>query len=408
MFKVCLDAGHGGKDPGACANNLQEKTMNLNTMLAAKKELEAHGVEVITTRSSDVFVELGERCRIANKENVHLFVSIHHNAGGGDRAECIYSIHETQNTLGYRTAKFFKEEFEAIGQTTNIYSKKSNSGNDYFAVIRGAAAPSIICEICFVDNKNDVQIADTVEKQKRNGKMVANAILRALGIVKCEKPQSNTNTVKKSKASYFNIVAESSIARSAAAFAAEQIGKSYIYGDEGPDSFDCSGLIDYCYRKAGYEGFGRIRQTTSTLATVGMKISSFKELQSGDIILPEKKHVIMYVGDIFTVEAQCEKTGVVKRKLTDLNERACNIRRIVAREGLDFVAGYFNKIVKVSAPILNVRAKRDADSKVITELKYGDTVLIGNINSSIDGSFWGSVKIGELTGYVNMAYVKMI
>lgn len=405
MFIVCLDAGHGGKDPGACANRLQEKVMNFNTMLGAKEELEAHGVKVVTTRSSDIYLSLGERCKISNKSNADLFVSIHHNAGGGDRAECIYSVNETENTLGYRTAKFFKQEFEAIGQTTNVYSKRGTSG-DYFAVIRGTAAPAIICEICFVDNKKDVEIADTVEEQKRNGKMIANAILKACGIIRTTTPKPQT--LNKSKASYFNIAAESSIARAAAKEAAEQIGKPYIYGDEGPNSFDCSGLIDYCYRKAGYEGFGRIRQTTSTLAKAGMKINSFKELQSGDIILPTSGHVIMYVGDTFTVEAQCEKTGVVKRKLSDLNEKNCNIRRIVAREYSEFVAGYFNKIVKITSPTLNIKAKRDADSKIVGSLAYGEDVLVGNINSAIDGSLWGSVNINGVTGYINMSYAKKI
>lgn len=44
MVKVWLDPGHGGSDPGACGNNLVEKTMTLVTALATKQVLEAHGL----------------------------------------------------------------------------------------------------------------------------------------------------------------------------------------------------------------------------------------------------------------------------------------------------------------------------------------------------------------------------
>ena len=63
---VILDAGHGGKDPGALANGLEEKELTLEIVMKLKAELEDRGYEVILTRSDDSYLELGERSDIAN------------------------------------------------------------------------------------------------------------------------------------------------------------------------------------------------------------------------------------------------------------------------------------------------------------------------------------------------------
>lgn len=85
MKKVLIDAGHGGKDPGAAANGLKEKDIVLAVSLEIKKRLEANydGVQVLLSRSTDVFLELKERTDLANKAGADILVSIHGNAGGG-------------------------------------------------------------------------------------------------------------------------------------------------------------------------------------------------------------------------------------------------------------------------------------------------------------------------------------
>lgn len=80
-FKVVLDAGHGGKDPGAVKNGVQEKDVALDVVLKIGKILEKNKeIEVIYTRKTDVFVELRERANIANKAKANLFVSVHCNS----------------------------------------------------------------------------------------------------------------------------------------------------------------------------------------------------------------------------------------------------------------------------------------------------------------------------------------
>jgi len=80
-YRVVIDPGHGGRDPGAIANGLVEKNVNLDIALKLKKILDEKGVSTYMTRSSDVYPNLYYRARMANNINAHLFVSIHNNAG---------------------------------------------------------------------------------------------------------------------------------------------------------------------------------------------------------------------------------------------------------------------------------------------------------------------------------------
>ena len=81
-FVVVIDAGHGGKDPGARGSVVNEKVINLNVALKLGRmiEREMKDVKVVYTRSTDRFVELTERAAIANRGKADLFISIHTNS----------------------------------------------------------------------------------------------------------------------------------------------------------------------------------------------------------------------------------------------------------------------------------------------------------------------------------------
>ena len=81
-FILVIDAGHGGKDPGAVNGKNQEKSINLNVALKMGKLIEENckDVKVIYTRKTDVFVELYKRADIANKAGADMFISIHTNS----------------------------------------------------------------------------------------------------------------------------------------------------------------------------------------------------------------------------------------------------------------------------------------------------------------------------------------
>ena len=81
-FTLVIDAGHGGKDGGACANKAKEKDINLSVALAFGRYVEQNcpDVKVLYTRKTDVFVSLHGRADFANKNKADVFISIHTNS----------------------------------------------------------------------------------------------------------------------------------------------------------------------------------------------------------------------------------------------------------------------------------------------------------------------------------------
>ena len=77
---IMIDAGHGGKDPGAVSNSIQEKNINLRMAKILGGMLQEQGFEVHYTRTGDTFIPLEERTARANAKNADLFISLHCNA----------------------------------------------------------------------------------------------------------------------------------------------------------------------------------------------------------------------------------------------------------------------------------------------------------------------------------------
>lgn len=89
QFTVVLDAGHGGRDSGAPGKKIHEKDINLDIVLKLGELIKNNhpDVNVIYTRTKDVFIELGTRSKIANKNNADLFISVHTNAAKSKAAK---------------------------------------------------------------------------------------------------------------------------------------------------------------------------------------------------------------------------------------------------------------------------------------------------------------------------------
>ncbi|MCF8303439.1 MAG: N-acetylmuramoyl-L-alanine amidase [Bacteroidales bacterium] len=104
-FVVVLDAGHGGKDPGAVGKHTYEKDIVLSIVLKTGEYINKYcdDVEVIYTRKTDRFVELYKRAEIANKNHADLFVSVHCNANESSRfygsETYVMGLHKTQENL---------------------------------------------------------------------------------------------------------------------------------------------------------------------------------------------------------------------------------------------------------------------------------------------------------------------
>lgn len=174
MVKVFLSAGHGGSDPGAVANGLYEKTINLNTLLACKKELERHGVTVVCSRIKDENDPVSQEVKEANASGADIAVSFHVNAGGGDGFEVFYY---NSNVKGKKLAGLCEKHIKALGQN----SRGLKSGN-HLHFIKGTKMAAVLVESFFIDNSKDKTIGDTVAKQTILAIAYAKAILEYFGI----------------------------------------------------------------------------------------------------------------------------------------------------------------------------------------------------------------------------------
>lgn len=154
---VIVDAGHGGKDPGASSSDIIEKDYTLmisNYMYDRFNEL---GIPVFITRSEDVTLEPKDRINLI-KSNItgkdDIVISNHLNAGGGDGAEIIYAL-RNNDTL----SKMILDNIKDSGQNVRKwYQRKlpSNQTKDYYYIIRNTEpAESILVEYAFLDSTKD-------------------------------------------------------------------------------------------------------------------------------------------------------------------------------------------------------------------------------------------------------------
>lgn len=179
-MKIFISAGHGGSDPGAVANGVKEKDLNLSIALACRDELKRHGVEVRMSRTKDENDPLSEEIRECNAYAPDLAVSIHNNAGGGDGAEV---FHHHGGGKGKILAENILAEIVKVGQNSRgAKVRKNSNGKDYYGFIRETPCPSVIVECAFVDNASDLKILATESDRQKVGRAIAKGILKTLGV----------------------------------------------------------------------------------------------------------------------------------------------------------------------------------------------------------------------------------
>lgn len=218
-FVVVIDAGHGGKDPGAVRGTHKEKTINLGIALALGRLIEnnCRDVKVIYTRKTDVFVELRDRAAIANKAKANLFISIHTNstaaktttASGADT----YILGLTKSAENLAVAKRensvvlmendYKNQYEGFDPNspesyimfefmTNKYMEQSLEFASFvqkdfrstanridrgvrqagFLVLWRSAMPSVLIEVGFINNNTEAQFLSSKSGQNTMAKAI--------------------------------------------------------------------------------------------------------------------------------------------------------------------------------------------------------------------------------------------
>jgi N-acetylmuramoyl-L-alanine amidase len=237
--KLVIDAGHGGRDPGALGKYSKEKDIALAIALKTGSYIEKNipDVEVIYTRKTDVFVELHNRARIANDAEADLFISIHCNANNSSRPygteTYVMGLHKSQANLEVaklENAAILKEEdysdmydgfdpnrdedYIALTLFQNSYQESSltlaSMVQDQFReraklkdrgvwqagfwVLYKTAMPAILIETGFISNPNDEKYLRSEDGQS----YIASAIYRAFKEYKMiiEDPENRAEMTK--------------------------------------------------------------------------------------------------------------------------------------------------------------------------------------------------------------------
>jgi len=195
LGKVVIDAGHGGKDPGAIGRcGLTEKEVTLDIAKRLKKKLEQECFSVYLTRSSDKFIPLAKRSQIANSYNADFFISIHVNAARIKNAKGfeVYYLSEAADEAAKRLAEQenaslkLEEAYHKVNSSNNlegilwdlvstenraesiqlanwisksakkdlwVYQRGVKSAGFY--VLKGARMPAILVEVGFITNRDE-------------------------------------------------------------------------------------------------------------------------------------------------------------------------------------------------------------------------------------------------------------
>lgn len=158
---VVIDAGHGGKDPGAISvTKKKEKDFNLAVALKVQELLKKEqNIDFVLTRSSDTYPSLSDRVKIANDLNADLFISIHANAGSST-ASGVETYYTRADSLALAKV-MHKYLVSSSGLTDRGVRSKS------LHVTRETKMPAVLLEAGYLSNKNDNAKLYTEDFQNR-------------------------------------------------------------------------------------------------------------------------------------------------------------------------------------------------------------------------------------------------
>jgi N-acetylmuramoyl-L-alanine amidase len=151
-FRVAIDAGHGGTDPGAIGvNGLRESDVNLRMALKLRTLLQEAGAQVFMSRTTDVRPTLDERMAVAHDNRADVFVSIHNNA------------HPLSEVSGTKTFVGMAHSSRRLAQTVHrhlvtlgLTDRGIHTAN--FRVLQSTMVPAILTETAFLSNRGDAAL----------------------------------------------------------------------------------------------------------------------------------------------------------------------------------------------------------------------------------------------------------
>lgn len=188
-YKVLIDSGHGGIDPGKVGvNGAYEKDINLSIALLLMNILEEKNCEVVMTRKTDIGLysegdtnkktaDLKKRVELMNSEKPDVIVSIHQNSFTNESSKGAQVFYQSSSDEGKKFAEIMQQQLAAGLDETNKRVAKPNS--DYY-ILKNSTSVAIIVECGFLSNPQEASILITKDYQKKIAEAVANGIINYL------------------------------------------------------------------------------------------------------------------------------------------------------------------------------------------------------------------------------------
>lgn len=175
MATVILDAGHGGYDNGASFEGRLEKDDTLRLALAVGNILENNGVDVLYTRTEDVYQSPVEKAAIGNESGADYFISIHRNSSPEpDTYSGVQTLVFRDEGIPAEFAENINEELFEVGFLNLGTSVRPN-----LAVLRRTVMPAALVEVGFINTETDNRLFD--EKFPEIAQAIADGILETIG-----------------------------------------------------------------------------------------------------------------------------------------------------------------------------------------------------------------------------------
>lgn len=177
--KIYSSAGHGGYDPGAVGNGLQEKDLTLKIENYMCEYLQDYDVEIKRARTNDRTVGLTARTNEANKWGADVLVDIHINAGGGTGHEdFVWNGGVRKETLVYQD-----DMHDALSSFYSDNGIRDRGQKQYnFHMCRESSMPAILTENLFIDTKSDAKFLSKESNLKKIGEAHAKGLIKYLDL----------------------------------------------------------------------------------------------------------------------------------------------------------------------------------------------------------------------------------
>lgn len=155
-YTIMLDSGHGGRDPGAVYNGRQEKDDALALTLAVGELLQERGVDVLYTRTTDVYESPYQKAMEANQAGADFFISIHRNSSPEPNTYSgVESLVYNKSGIKLQMAENINEQLESVG-FVNLGVKERPG----LVVLRRTNMPAVLVEVGFINSDTDNALFD--------------------------------------------------------------------------------------------------------------------------------------------------------------------------------------------------------------------------------------------------------